>query len=380
MQIKPNGLKLMRIGFDAKRAFLNNTGLGNYSRTIIAGMCNHFPNEDFFAFTSKFKDDAFYNNLKAHPNLLIKDASTKTLKSLWRSWSIAEDIHDLKLDVYHGLSNELPLNAKKINCKKVVTIHDLIFEQKPELYPFIDRKIYRLKFSEACKNADTIIAISEQTKRDIMDIYGTPETKIKIVYQTTDAIFRASYSEEAVAQIKRKYNLPDKFILNVGTIETRKNALTLLKALRFLPKDTNVVIVGKPTAYLDELIAYIDQENLMQRVLILNHVGFHDLPLIYKAAQLFVYPSRYEGFGIPIIEALQNNIPVIAATGSCLEEAGGEGALYFHPDDDQTLGHLISSVLEDKQLYHELVEKGAKHIAQFSPAFISQQLMDIYKS
>lgn len=370
----------MRIGFDAKRAFLNNTGLGNYSRTIISGLCETFPTDDFFAFTPKSKQGAFLEQLQAHPNLLIQDASHTTFKSLWRSWGIIEDIQKLKLDVYHGLSNELPLNAKKINCKKVVTIHDLIFEQKPELYPFIDRKIYRLKFSEACKNADTIIAISEQTKRDIIAIYGTPEEKIKIVYQTTDAIFRAPYSEEAVAQIKRKYNLPDRFILNVGTIETRKNVLTLLKALRFLPKDTNVVIVGRPTAYLDELIAYIDQEKLMQRVLILNHVGFHDLPLIYKAAQLFVYPSRYEGFGIPIIEAQQNQLPVIAATGSCLEEAGGEGALYFHPDDDQALGQLINNIIEDKQLYQDLVEKGTKHVAQFSPAFISQQLMDIYKS
>jgi len=370
----------MRIGFDAKRAFLNNTGLGNYSRTIISGLCHAFPTDDFFAFTPKSRQGAFLEQLQAHPNLLIQDASHTTFKGLWRSWGIVEDIQKLKLDVYHGLSNELPLNAKKMSCKKIVTIHDLIFEQKPELYPFIDRKIYRLKFSEACKNADTIIAISEQTKRDIMDIYGTPEEKIKIVYQTTDAIFRASYTDEEVAVIRRKYNLPDKFILNVGTIETRKNALTLLQAMRFLPQDTHVVIVGRPTAYLDELIAYINQEHLMQRVLILNHVGFLDLPLIYKAAQLFVYPSRYEGFGIPIIEAQQNQLPVIAATGSCLEEAGGDGALYFHPDDAATLGKLINQVMDNAELNQSLVEKGTKHVAQFSPAFISQQLMDIYTS
>ncbi|MCF0209690.1 MAG: glycosyltransferase family 4 protein, partial [Bacteroidaceae bacterium] len=313
----------MKIGFDAKRAAQNRTGLGNYSRFVLNILSNHYPENEYTLFIPNKRKTACLKDLKDLGKFSIVSPISKIFKSLWRVWGISNDIDKSGVDIYHGLSNELPLSIKKTGCKSIVTIHDLIFLHYPQYYHSIDRWIYKYKFRKACENADKIIAVSEFTKQEIIRYFGTPEDKITVVYQGCDAQFRQPATEQKKQEVRQRYNLPQHYILYVGTIEERKNLMLLAKALLHLPKDVKVAAFGKATKYTQQVKDYLAQNNLTDRVLFVHQSDFHDLPAIYQQADIFVYPSRIEGFGIPLLEALCSGVPAIGCTGSCLEEAGG---------------------------------------------------------
>jgi len=357
----------MKVGFDAKRAFHNDTGLGNYSRFVIEGLLKYFPENEYFAYSPKL----------SNREIGIKGIMPKN-KFIWRSWLIKNDLQCDGIQIYHGLSNELPFGKMPSGIKTVVTIHDLIFERYPKLYPFFDRLIYKIKFRKACKNADAIVAVSEQTKRDIIDFYGINPEKIHVIYQDCDTVFQQKLSVEDIGKVKEKYQIKKKYILSVGTIIERKNQLTLVKAFQKLGlSNYELVLVGGKSSYQNEIELYIQKHNL-SNIKILNKVSFQDLPAIYQGSELFVYPSSFEGFGIPIVEALHSGVPVVAATGSCLEEAGGKGALYANPLVINNLSDKILQILVNKNLKTELIEAGEKHIKQFSAERVAGQLNKLY--
>jgi glycosyltransferase involved in cell wall biosynthesis len=358
----------MKIGFDAKRAFHNNTGLGNYSRFVIEAMLKYFSQNEYFAYSPKL----------SNREIGIKGITPKH-KFLWRSVLIKRDLRRDKVQIYHGLSNELPFGKMPSGIKTVVTIHDLIFERYPKLYPFFDTLIYKFKSRKACQNADAIVAVSEQTKRDIIEFYGINPEKIYVIYQDCDAAFQTKLSTEHIENVKVKYQIKKKYILSVGTIIERKNQASLVAAFHKLNlSNYELILVGGHSKYQDQIEKYI-KENSIQNVKILNKVSFQDLPAIYQGSELFVYPSFFEGFGIPIVEALHSGVPVVAATGSCLEEAGGGGALYANPLDMNDLADKILQVLVNRDLKTQMIEAGQKHIQQFSAERIARQLNKIYQ-
>ncbi len=370
--------KLLRIGFDAKRAFLNKTGLGNYSRAAIKVLAENFPQNEYYLYTPKVKQENRPDFLPDISNYHIKTPAA-IFKSLWRSKGIVADLKRDQIQLYHGLSQELPLGIKKSGIKTVVTIHDLIYLKYPEYFEWINRKIYTWKARTACQNADLIIAVSEQTKTDLIQHFNVPPQKIKVVYQGCDPAFRQQENEAIKEAVRTKHKLPEKFILNVGTIETRKNLLIIVKALKNISVDVFLVAVGRQTKYTDEIKKYLVKEALQNRVLFLADVSFQDLPAIYQLAEIFVYPSRYEGFGIPIIEALSSGTPVIAATGSCLEEAGGPNSIYVDPDDEINFAKQINLVLADDQLQLKMKTKGLEYVRRFEEKNIAQNLMNVYQ-
>lgn len=371
----------MKIGFDAKRAFNNHTGLGNYSRFIMDALIKYAPENNYFAYTPKIGNPAFTTKYRQDEpqNLEIKLPKSKKLKSFWRSFLIIRDLNRDSIQLFHGLSNELPIGLKRKKIKSIVTIHDLIFERYPNLYPPFDRFIYQLKFKKACQHADVIVAISEQTKRDIIDYYQINPEKIEVVYQDSDDIFKVKLEEEQLEAIKEKYDIHKKYLLCVATIAERKNQLMLIKAFHKLHlSDYELILVGGKSAYQKQIESYL-QEHSLSNVKIFNKVPFEDLPALYQASSLFVYPSLFEGFGIPIVEALHAGIPVIAATGSCLEEAGGRGAMYADPNDLNDLSSKILQVLSNKSLQKQMIFEGQQHVEKFSSENIAKQLISIYQ-
>ena len=371
----------MRIGFDGKRAVQNNTGLGNYSRFIVDVLSRFYQSNEYILYAPKPKENKNLSIILQRANTqVIYPTSTfwKKCSSIWRVWGITKQLQEDKLDIYHGLSNELPLSIKKSNIKSIVTIHDLIFLRYPQFYKWIDRHIYAYKFRKACENSNRIIAISEMTKRDIISYFHIDEQKIDVVYQGCDSVFHLPMAENVKADIRRKYNLPARYILNVGSIENRKNLLLIVKALKYIPEDTSLVAVGKKTPYTDEIEKYIEENGLTNRVLILNQVPFSDLPGIYQNANIFVYPSFFEGFGIPIIEAIHSNLPVIAATGSCLEEAGGADSIYIDPNDEKELAEKINLVLSSPELAQSMIAKGKEYVKKFSDEAIAKDIIAVY--
>lgn len=374
----------MRIGYDAKRLFNNFTGLGNYSRFIVGGIHDFFPQEDIFLFTPKAKDHPEVNVFKEAAFTTVLPASLLTtlkLGSYWRSFLLQQEAKRHRLDLYHGLSHELPRGISSVT-KSVVTIHDLIFLRFPQFYKPIDRWIYTTKIEYACKEADCIVAISEQTKNDLVEFLNVPAEKIRVVYQGCHPTFNRKFSREQQNQIKAKYRLPDHFLLNVGTIESRKNALLILQALEELGDATSIslVIVGRPTHYLDTLKKFAEQNNLSNRIHYLHTVSFADLPAIYQLSKAFVYPSLFEGFGIPLVEAITCNTPVITSTGSCFSEAAGPDSLYVAPSDAKALATAINRVLSDSSFRERSVLQSKQFIQKFEPHAIARDMMQVYRS
>ncbi|RYU97387.1 glycosyltransferase family 4 protein [Emticicia agri] len=373
----------MRIGFDAKRAFNNYTGLGNYSRFMIEALLEHAPQHQYVAYTPKMKGN-WHNSLSDFPSQLqikLPESYAQLPASWWRSWFIKNDLQQDKIDLFHGLSNEIPYGLKKEGIKSVVSIHDLIFLRYPEQYPAIDRFFYRRKFKHACNNADAIVAVSEQTKRDIIDFYQIPADRIEVIYQGCQPTFCQRIPDKTIIQqVLQKYNIQKHYLLCVASFTERKNQLRLIQAYQQLPtKEYDLVLVGGQSHYLNELKQYVQQSGIQARVHFLTGVPAADLPALYQGCSLFAYPSIFEGFGIPIIEALHSGVPVVAATGSCLEEAGGDGALYANPLDVNDLAEKIHHVLSSEALQNRLINKGTEHVKQFAAKPIAEQLVKLYE-
>ncbi|GAB6394958.1 MAG: glycosyl transferase family 4 [Bacteroidales bacterium] len=373
----------MKIGFDAKRAVQNLTGLGNYSRYIIEILSEYYADNAYVLFCPKKKENRRLETILSRENIsfVFPTGVFRKLSSLWRVAGIRKDIRRSGITVFHGLSNELPFGIRRSGAKSVVTIHDLIFLRYPQYYKMVDRFIYRFKFGYACRKADKIIAVSECTKQDIISFFHIPEEKIRVVYQGCHPAFGIKVSEERKKAVMDKYQLPPSFLLNVGSIEARKNLLSIVKALKHIPGNIHLVAVGKRTSYQTKVEKYARVSGLKFRLHVLNMIAFDDLPAIYQLAEIFVYPSYFEGFGIPIVEALASGVPVVAATGSCLEEAGGQRSVYVHPDDSRALAGKISELLTDKTSAQQMIEAGKQYYAElFSARRIASDIMGVYRS
>lgn len=386
----------MKIGFDAKRAAQNRTGLGNYSRFVIRILSELFPDKEYHLYTPKPHRVPYLSEIPTLGRLSLHfppQGMWSRLRSLWRVWGITRDIRHDGINLFHGLSNELPLNIGtpgqrekrqgRGRCKYVVTIHDLIFIHTPQYYHWIDRQIYNFKFRRACRCADRIIAVSEYTKQEIMHYYQVPEEKIDVVYQGCDPVFAKDIAREKLEEVKGKYHLPDKFVLYVGSIEERKNLMLVARAMANVVSktapDIHVVAVGRRTPYVDRLQSFLKDNGIAHLFHFHHQVPYDDLPSFYKLAATFAYPSRIEGFGIPLLEAITSGLPAIGSTGSCLEEAGGPDSIYVDPDDGQAMADAIISTCEDESLRQRMIAKGKEYALQFTDERLCRSLMDTYQ-
>ena len=366
---------ILKIGFDAKRIVRNGTGLGSYGRTLVNDLAQYPLRLNLYA-PDKGRDD-LRTQIVERDNIAFVYPTSRHFKSYWRSRGIVADLKRDGIQLFHGLSGELPFGIRKSGIKSVVTIHDLIFLRHPEFYNPIDVQIYKWKFRQTIKEADYIIAISECTKRDILEYGGNlvSEDKITLIYQSCSPRFNTS-------QNYKTSNLNSKlghYVLSVGSIEPRKNTMLALKALHHLPDDISLVLVGRHTAYTDKLIQYARANGLEHRLHILHGVPDTDLPALYAGAECFVYPSVYEGFGIPIIEAISCGLPVVACTGSCLEEAGGPDSLYVAPNDAIGMANAIRRSLKGADDREERIQRSMDYIRRFSGTDVAGQVVDVYK-
>jgi len=371
---------MLKIGFDAKRLFNNFTGLGNYSRNLVQGLNTFYSENNYFLFTPKTKKSDDTSDFLTNKYEIIQP--TSGIKSMWRSYSCVKDIKNLKLDLYHGLSHELPFGIKKTGAKSLVTIHDLIYKTYPNDFKIIDRKIYDYKFRYACENADKIIAVSESTKTDLKNIYNIPKDKIEVVYQSCQEHFKNRLTDIENINILKKYNLPQNFMLYVGSIIERKNLLGIVKAIHKIKDQINIplVVVGQGKDYKAKVQEYIKQNKLEKHVIFTKNIAFTHLPSLYQSANVFIYPSYYEGFGIPIIEALWSKTPVITTNISSLPEAAGPGAYYCNPENSESIAEGIIKITTNSEYSRQLISKGFEHVQKFESDKNAWKLMEVYKS
>ncbi|MBN2273670.1 MAG: glycosyltransferase family 4 protein [Bacteroidales bacterium] len=368
----------MRIGFDAKRAFLNKSGLGSYSRNLITALSSNFPGSEFYLYTTKSNPELFspsYTNVSVRtPHNVVYH----NLPSLWRSCGVSKMLKSDGIDVFHGLSHEIPYRFPVKKIRSVVTIHDLIFLRLPHLYNTFDRIIYKQKVSYACQVADRIIAISRQTADDIIEYFGVDPDRIEVIYQGCHPGFYNTLSQDDKNALRVKYNLPELFILYVGTIEERKNLMAILRALQYGNINIPLVVVGKKTPYAKEVMKYLDQHRSI-KVVFYDVVDNIDLRGFYQLAGVFVYPSVYEGFGIPVLEALASGTPVITSKGGCFAEAGGPASLYVDPVDIREIAEAIQRVIKNPGLREQMVETGYQHASKFKAESVAGKIMQVYE-
>ncbi|MGB1294500.1 MAG: glycosyltransferase family 4 protein [Flavobacteriales bacterium] len=362
----------MKIIYDAKRAFHNSSGLGNYSRDLIRMMAEKWPDSEFILLNPKPSKRTPF----VAPNIREIRPKRKTFGTFWRLFRAFKIANQNKGEIFHGLSNELPY-GNDYGIKKIVTIHDVIFLRHPEWYKSFDCKIYRKKTLKACEKADVIIAISEQTKSDLIEFLNVPSSKIQVVYQTCHKAFITQYSEEELEDVRKRYHLPTSFLLNVGTIEPRKNAFSIVKALKDIP-EIPLVIIGRKTDYYQQIETFSKQNKLEDRIFTPKVDSMEDLAMIYQMANVFIYPSLFEGFGIPIIEALFSNTPVITNKNGVFPEAAGPHSYYCDINNIKSISDQIKYVLENPIEVESACKESRIFAEKFTQATLANQWANIY--
>ncbi len=370
---------MFRIGYDAKRLFNNFTGLGNYSRTLLKDLSIYHPDNEFFLFTPKVKPNSETQYFQNSPMYNVQ-MPKRGNGAYWRAFSIKRDLIKHRIELFHGLSNEIPMGLQKAGIPSVVTIHDLIFRHYPNQYSWIDRQIYDYKFRYACENADRIVAISESTKRDIIHFYNINPDKIQVIYQSCHERFVQERSQKTIDGVLKKYNLPEDYLLYVGSIIERKNLLGIVQAMSLLSESERLllVVVGQGGSYKRKVQAFIQQHGLKDQVLFIQP-DFSDLPAIYQQSNLFLYPSYFEGFGIPILEAMLSEVPVITSSVSSLPEAAGPDSWLVDPGSPEAIAEGIRTILSDDARREKMIRNGYTYAQKFNGEDISAQMIDLYE-
>jgi glycosyltransferase involved in cell wall biosynthesis len=371
----------MKIGFDAKRLFKNHTGLGNYSRTLLRNLALYYPEFQYTLYTTGVGESEETANFLDNPAFRIIEP-TGSFKALWRSYGVAKQLSSDGIDLYHGLSHEIPLNISRSGVRSIVTIHDLIFKVYPHTYSYLDRQIYDFKIRNSCKQADHIVAISEHTKRDIVKYYGISPDKITVVYQSISPLFFEQTPTLGGRAELDKLDIPSEYFLYVGTVQERKCLDLIIRAYPLLRPEERLplVVVGGRTSYEQKVNQSIEAAGISDKVIRFERLTDNKvLKSLYEHATALVYPSQYEGFGLPVAEAMLCKTPVITTTVSSLPEAGGPDSLLVPPDNVEELANAMQRVINDSALRKTMVENGDIYARKhFGAEAATRSMMAVY--
>ncbi|MEZ4515446.1 MAG: glycosyltransferase family 1 protein [Chloroflexota bacterium] len=300
----------------------------------------------------------------------------RAARILWEQTAWPLEIRRRGLDLIHSMAFVAP---PVLPCPLVATIYDLSFVKYPEAFPPAQRRYLDNQTARTCRLAQRLIAISEAGRQDIHDAYGVPLDRIDVVRPGVDTLYHPLPPADVEA-FRQDEGLPDRYFLHVGTLQPRKNIPLLLDAFaRLNDPDVHLMLVGGRGWLYDEIFAQIEALGLGNRVRFVGYVPDEKLPYWYNAAVGLVYPSLYEGFGLPIIEAMACGTPVIAADTSSLPEAGGDNALYFNPHDADELAHHLEQVLNDATLRTKLGKAGPAQARKFTWTQAGHDLLDAYQ-
>lgn len=371
----------MVVGFDAKRAVRNQTGLGNYSRLTIESVAGAEGVDRVLLYAPAPGDNPRLAVIRSLDNVSWRypRGIWRAAGSLWRTWGIPGRLAHDGIDIYHGLSNELPLNICEAGIPSVVTVHDVIYRRLPQCYSHADRLLYDWKYGSSVRNATRVIAISRRTADDVTEYYGVDPEKIDVIYQGINPLFGESVSQDDIRRVRQRYAIAGRYIIQVGTIEYRKNLELGIRALTAIDPAITLVAVGRDRkGYLDMVMKIARSLGVVGRIKIIEGAPLSDLPVLYAGAEASLYPSRYEGFGLPVAESLAVGTPVVAATGSCLEEAGGDQAFYVGPDSVRDMASAVSSIISPG-FGREAYAESARHFAKrFSGTGMAGAVLETY--
>ncbi|MEW6041991.1 MAG: glycosyltransferase family 1 protein [Elusimicrobiota bacterium] len=371
----------MKIIIEVSPQIEGKRGIGNYIENLIKHLAKIDRENEYVILTWFFRDYSNKINLlsiPSAPNFSFKAIRFPDSILSKLEWSLNIPvvdflIKDLKPDIYHSPGPRLP---KLHSAKKIITVHDTIFE----IYPQWCSTKYINANCKAIKTADKIIVDSENTKNDLIKFYNLPEDKITVIYLGVDAeIFHVVKNKETLGEIQRKYCLPDKFILSVGPFEPRRNTQGLLRAYKKAKEklsEFKIILVGRKTLEISKEIANL---GLTDDVIFTGHVEQSELVCLYNLASVFVHPSFYEGFGLQILEAMACGCPVITSNVSSLHEIAGSSAMIVDPGSIEKIAAAMVSAIHDKNMKAKLVQSGFEQISRFSWEKTAHKTLETYK-
>lgn len=380
----------LRVCIDVSAAVHRRAGLGRYAQELVKGLVDLRSDTVSAPIvrgeeTSPLQITAFYHQrgeaILEPPIDQLPRVTTRLSVRPWRLktalayfTNVGMDRTFGSADVFHATEHLLP---RLKHIRSVFTLHDLIFQFDPDSHKRLNIAFLKTMMPRFLKHADAIIAVSESTKRDAIRLYGVPESKLHVIYEGVDLKFELIRAPQRLSDVRRKYNLPDRFMLHLGTIEPRKNLRLLFEAIK--DSTQHLVVAGKLGWLTDPIFAKVKELSLEERVHFTGFIDDVDLPTLISCATLVAMPSKYEGFGLPVLEAMACGVPVISSNTSSLPEVGGDAAFYARPDDIRSWIHLIDQVLNDEELRASMIDRGLKQAKKFRWSNAARQTAEVYR-
>lgn len=351
----------MRIGIDIQTTLGQKTGFGFYVENLVRELKKNKSRYSYSCLAPKTDHDF-----------------SAPERFLWDQIGVPIQASREHVDLLHQPTFSAPIIY---NRPVVVTVHDLIAVHFGEDIPFWSRQYFARWMPFSYRFADHIIAVSNHTKKDIVNLLKVPEDKITVIYEAAEKMFTPINDKPALDKVREKYHLPLKFFLHVGTLNPRKNLEFLVTVYSEIAKkypDYQLVIAGKKGWHYENLLLQVKRLGLENKINFIGYIDDEDKVAIYNAATLLVFPSVYEGFGLPPLEAMASGLPVVASNRSSIPEVVGDGGILADPTDVKSWVGAISSLIESPQKLRDLSAKGIKQAQRFSWEKTAQQTIDVY--
>ncbi len=373
----------MRIVLDLSPFVHRHAGLGRYAGELTAALERVAPQHEYIGLYHARRALPLTGELQNLPTARVpldaKPWRLSVLLAYYARWQM--DARLPACDVFHATDHLLPPLK---NARSVFTIHDLIFRFFPEYHLPLNRRYLGLMLPKFMQRADAVIAVSEHTRRDVCKLMNVPFEKIHVIYEGVHPSFRPIADRATLERVRAQYRLPERFILFFSTIEPRKNLVTLLDAYAALRSQNAdlapLVVAGRKGWLYQETLRHIQTLGLDARVHLTDWIAGDDVPALLNLADVFVYPSLYEGFGLPPLEALACGTPVICSNASSLPEVVGDAGILFEPRDTAALTRALARVVSDDALRQKLRAQGPRQAAPFTWERAARETLAVYEA
>jgi alpha-1,3-rhamnosyl/mannosyltransferase len=353
-------------------------GIGRYSATLAAELPGLDRKSEYHLLVTERKDDSA---LTKAPNAREHRFACGMIDQRWEQLELPGELAEMDADLYHSTCFSLPVAGGA--RRSVVTVHDVIFRRHPQLVDSRLRDYLDRWTAVSLDLADRVVTVSEFSKREICELYGTDAAKIRVVYNGVDPRFTRTAPAKEAKKARKKLKLPGQYVLYVGALEEKKNIPRLLsawkQARKSLGKKRKLVLAGGRGGKGCDAEAAVEAAGAEDSVVLAGYIADDALPAVMAGAECFVYPSLYEGFGLPVLEAMAVGVPVVTSRTSSLGEVAGDAALLVDPESEDELAAAIVRATGEAKLAEELRGKGRRRAAEFTPLRCAQDTLAVYR-
>lgn len=373
-----------RIGLDARKLARRSVeGIGHYVHQLACRLPDLAPELEFLLLTDRPIDAAMLPSGCRQVVLgrAFPEGGTwaRVYSPVWTNFLVPDLLRREKVDLYHATNYALPATG---SCRYVLTVHDIAFIKKPQAFSFVHRRYLISQVELGIRRADWVITGSEAAREDLVREVGIGSDRLSVIHHGIDDRYTASHTREELRNARAELGLPERFVLHVGAVEAKKNIEALLRACSLIAPEglvDGIVLAGREGRGADSVRRTAASLRLLDTTHFLGYVPLRLMPALYALAQVLVYPSWYEGFGLPVLEAMACGTPVIASDSSSLPEVAGGAAVLFPPGSAVALEGALRGVLQDSQLRDDLRERGLARAACFSWDSSARRHLEIYR-